>query len=278
MKSSNIKLLWILISITLFVLAVVGTVILILAKTPFAPENRPSSEEVNEQRTAALDPIPKPDSNAATILTPKESWNTATSASDSSQPPESISSLPSDKEISSTPEANLAEPNQENKVENTSTKAERLPAPQKTQESRFVEENQRNQSRIISGNRPKTEQPISTVPVSPPPVKPKKPSSPKQKPQRVTPSKEKKETVVKYWIQVASYTVLSSAEKTKEDLKKKGFEAIISTKNIKGTTHYRLRIGPFDSKEEAESYLKKIDSKRYGGAYISKTTSHPIEP
>jgi DedD protein len=66
------------------------------------------------------------------------------------------------------------------------------------------------------------------------------------------PSKEQ------YWIQVASFTKRGNADDLKESLSKKGMAASIMVKDIDGKSWYRVRIGPYASKAEAEGWLAKI--------------------
>lgn len=61
-----------------------------------------------------------------------------------------------------------------------------------------------------------------------------------------------------YWIQVASFTKRGNADDLKESLSKKGMAASIMVKDIDGKSWYRVRIGPYATKAEAEGWLAKI--------------------
>jgi len=61
-----------------------------------------------------------------------------------------------------------------------------------------------------------------------------------------------------YWIQVASFTKRGNADDLKESLSKKGMAASIMVKDIDGKSWYRVRIGPYATKAEAEGWLTKI--------------------
>ena len=67
-----------------------------------------------------------------------------------------------------------------------------------------------------------------------------------------------KPSTEQYWIQVASFTKRGNADDLKESLSKKGMAASIMVKDIDGKSWYRVRIGPYASKAEAEGWLAKI--------------------
>ena len=103
-----------------------------------------------------------------------------------------------------------------------------------------------------------------SVPVKPAPVKPAP-----VKPAPVV--KKAPVNVTEYWIQTGSFTSVASAENAKQTLVSKGFTPSIQTKDVSGTDYYRVRIGPYPSKEEAEKFLhwvKGIDG--FLESYVSK--------
>ena len=101
--------------------------------------------------------------------------------------------------------------------------------------------------------------PVKPAPVKPATVKP-------------APVAEKAPVnVTEYWIQTGSFTSVASAENAKQTLVTKGFSPSIQTKDVSGTDYYRVRIGPYPSKEEAEKFLhwvKGIDG--FLESYVSK--------
>lgn len=77
--------------------------------------------------------------------------------------------------------------------------------------------------------------------------------------------------VTEYWIQVASFTSRLRAEDLQRSLVGKGISSIITIQEIDHTTRYRVRIGPFTSKTEAEGWLTKVQQLAgYNEAYISQ--------
>ncbi len=79
-------------------------------------------------------------------------------------------------------------------------------------------------------------------------------------------------TVSEYWIQAASFRSRGKAEDLKASLAQSGLSSIISTKDIDGQTYYRVRIGPYSTKAEADGWLTRI--RKLSGcseAYVSKT-------
>jgi len=76
--------------------------------------------------------------------------------------------------------------------------------------------------------------------------------------------------VPEYWIQTGSYTSKTRAEQVKADLMEKGVASLITSKSIDNTTYFRVRIGPYSTKGEAEKFLSWIQSiNGFSGSYIS---------
>ncbi len=77
--------------------------------------------------------------------------------------------------------------------------------------------------------------------------------------------------VLEYWIQAGSFSSRSRAESSSKVLSKKGFSNIITIKTVDDSDYFRVRMGPYVSKAEAEKFLnwvKEIDS--YDKSYISQ--------
>ncbi len=84
------------------------------------------------------------------------------------------------------------------------------------------------------------------------------------------PAKRVLKTVKQYWIQAGSYKSNTKAEELKARLVSQGVSSRILTRDIKGTTFFRVRIGPYASKPEAEKFLSWIKRiKGLGSSYIS---------
>lgn len=79
------------------------------------------------------------------------------------------------------------------------------------------------------------------------------------------------ETGIEYWIQAGSFTKVAQAEQTRDALSSRGVESVVQTRQIEGTTYYRVRIGPYGDKAEAEKFLGWIRNiPEYGSSYISE--------
>ncbi len=81
----------------------------------------------------------------------------------------------------------------------------------------------------------------------------------------------RKVNVLEYWIQAGSYSSRSRAESSGKLLAEKGLANLITIKTVDGKDFYRVRMGPYTSKAEAEKFLswvKDIDS--YEKSYISQ--------
>lgn len=64
-----------------------------------------------------------------------------------------------------------------------------------------------------------------------------------------------------YTLQVISYDSRSEAEAFANDLRARGHEAFVSAGEVEGRVrHYRVRLGPFKTKQSAEEYRKQFET------------------
>jgi cell division septation protein DedD len=116
--------------------------------------------------------------------------------------------------------------------------------------------------------------------VSKPVSKPKKVTSTKTTTSTTTTAKvtktPAKPKVVQYWVQVTSLKSKKSAENAREVLDENKITADIFTyKDKKDQLFYRVRVGPYTTKSEAEywqSKIAKIDTFASSSSYITSTT------
>ena len=79
-----------------------------------------------------------------------------------------------------------------------------------------------------------------------------------------------KRPAAQYWIQTGSYKSKSKADFCNATLIENGLSGIIIPKTVHGDTYFRVRLGPYPNKAEAEKFLawiKKIDG--FEESYIS---------
>jgi DedD protein len=87
------------------------------------------------------------------------------------------------------------------------------------------------------------------------------------KPAEVKPRKVK---VKEYWIQTGSYSSHSRAEDMAAMLTNQGLSGRVTTREVDGRTFFRVRIGPYAEKAEAEKFLSWVhDVKGLETSYIS---------
>lgn len=99
---------------------------------------------------------------------------------------------------------------------------------------------------------------------------PSKATAAKQ-PQQTKPAEKKTVVVTEYWVQTGSFASKINAEKARETLTARFLSAEIFTKSVSGATTYRVRVGPYKSKTEADYWLgtiKEIPS--FGSSYVSE--------
>ncbi len=80
--------------------------------------------------------------------------------------------------------------------------------------------------------------------------------------------------VREYWIQAGSFKSRTGAEGAKETLSREGLTSRITIKTLKGVDYYRVRIGPYSKKAEAEKFLAWVKRvKTFKNSYISQVIS-----
>ena len=86
--------------------------------------------------------------------------------------------------------------------------------------------------------------------------------------------KKKLVNVKGYWIQVGSFSTSAAANKSVEKLKERGLSSRVILKTVNGKSVYRVRIGAYETKAEADKFcneVKKIEE--FSGSYVSETTT-----
>ena len=63
-----------------------------------------------------------------------------------------------------------------------------------------------------------------------------------------------------FWVQAGSFTSRERANGVKSTLDNKGLSAIITNQLIDGNTFYRVRVGPYTSRNEADYWLAMVKS------------------
>jgi len=94
-----------------------------------------------------------------------------------------------------------------------------------------------------------------------------KPQAPEQKTAKpAAPAKSQTKAPVKakprddFWVQTGAFSTITSAEGVKETLASKGITSIIENRDVNGSNMFRVRVGPYTSKNEADYWLSLIKS------------------
>jgi cell division protein FtsN len=86
-------------------------------------------------------------------------------------------------------------------------------------------------------------------------------------------------SVTEYWIQAGSFSSYSRADEVTRRLEERGLAARTTTRDLNGKTHFRVRVGPYTSKAEAEKFLGWIrELKGFETSYISMVASRRTMP
>ncbi|MDR0551665.1 MAG: SPOR domain-containing protein [Spirochaetaceae bacterium] len=97
---------------------------------------------------------------------------------------------------------------------------------------------------------PKTAKPAALIPAANPAVKQTS----------VKPAAAKPAQKGNYWVQTGSYAQKSYAENAKTFLSTKGIDSIVLNTSVSGKIYYRVRVGPYLSRNEADYWLSLIKS------------------
>jgi DedD protein len=62
------------------------------------------------------------------------------------------------------------------------------------------------------------------------------------------------------WVQTGSFSTIARAEAVKDTLSAKGITSLVENREVQGKTYFRVRVGPYTSKNEADYWLALIKS------------------
>jgi len=106
-----------------------------------------------------------------------------------------------------------------------------------------------------------------SAPPAPTPAARQEPASVRRPPQPST----KRVRVTEYWIQVIASPVKDTVLQAQQQLEEQNLAGRISLKSVGGKDYYRLRVGPYQDKGEAEKFLEWIRGmKSFDSSYISE--------
>jgi len=129
-----------------------------------------------------------------------------------------------------------------------------IPAPVSTTVPTAPAETVRQQEPIVSS-------PIKTnVGPSPTSEKPKAVKTEKSalKVAKATSTPKQASMVDEYWVQTGAFSTRARADGAKETLRTKGIASLVETKDVNGKNYFRVRVGPYSSKKEAEYWLSLV--------------------
>jgi len=73
-----------------------------------------------------------------------------------------------------------------------------------------------------------------------------------------------------YWVQTGAFSTKARADGAKETLGVKGIASLVETKDVNGKNYFRVRVGPYASKKEAEYWLSLVTTiDGFGESYVS---------
>ncbi len=107
-----------------------------------------------------------------------------------------------------------------------------------------------------------------------PPEKPASQAKPAAQPVQETkqaPKPAPKVTVTEYWVQAGSYSDKVRAEQTRTALSKNKIPSEVFTKDVDGSLRYRVRVGPYKTKTEAEYWLDFVKNQgNFPDSYVTE--------
>jgi len=116
---------------------------------------------------------------------------------------------------------------------------------------------QASRARPVVAEVPKEKQPAAVKPAA---VKPaaKPAEKPAEKPAVAKPSKSFDSS--NFWIQTGAFSTIKYAEGAKDYLAARGISSVIEDPVINGKTWYRVRVGPYTTRDEANYWLALVKS------------------
>ena len=117
-------------------------------------------------------------------------------------------------------------------------------------------------------------QPVTVITPKPVSVTPKPVATDANK--KSTASASTKKTTAapakKFWVQVGSFSKKNGAETTRQSLSAQGIQSEIFTYTTDdGATGFRVRVGPYQTRSEAEYWMKLVEEKTGTKGYITET-------
>jgi cell division protein FtsN len=124
---------------------------------------------------------------------------------------------------------------------------------------------------VTAAPAPVVEKPASAAKPAGGPAKAAPKAAPAPRPRAVS--------VTEYWIQAGSFSSASRADEVTRRLEERGLAARTTTRDLNGRTHFRVRVGPYTSRAEAEKFLGWIrELKGFETSYISMVASRRTMP
>jgi len=117
---------------------------------------------------------------------------------------------------------------------------------------------------------------VAEKPPVPDSVKLPEPQAPESLPKEETinttstePSKTQDEAAPRFVVQVGAYSDDAKVKEVRAKLEKAGFKTYVHVAQFKEGKRTRVRIGPFDSKDEAQQTVKKIKALNFTAAVLT---------
>ena len=98
----------------------------------------------------------------------------------------------------------------------------------------------------------------------------------KSAPAKPAPVAATQTTTNRFWVQAGSFTTTKNADEARSELESNKIPCEVFTSDVSGVLHYRVRVGPYTTKSEAEYWKQRIDeiplfSK--SGSFVTATKS-----
>jgi len=74
-----------------------------------------------------------------------------------------------------------------------------------------------------------------------------------------------------YGVQIMATTQLDQAKSVMEDFANDGYSAFVVANRKKGRTYYKVRLGPYDHKPEAQAIKDKVKRRYPGSPYVKSS-------
>jgi len=191
------------------------------------------------------------------IISPKKDFGSSWEQSAVIEPPNLTQGWESVKETEPVVEAAVVPPPKAIEQSNVTTLTVPAPRSVAVPDAVVSPARQTSKAKPVAEAPKEVKAPVAAKPAAEKPVAAKPPAA---KTDAGKPKTAKTYDSSKYWIQTGAFSTITYAEGAKDYLEARGIKSIIEDPVINGKTWYRVRVGPYTTRDEANYWLALVKS------------------